>query len=200
MTRKKEVVVKILVLDNYDSFTYNLVHLLKELGVASLDVYRNDKISVEAVGQYDKILLSPGPGIPEEAGHMPAIIERYAPEKSILGVCLGHQAIAEAFGGTLWNMKDVVHGKQTPIRVVAEDEALFSGVSPTFQGGRYHSWLVSREGLPECLRVTAEDEQGNIMALSHVQYDTRGIQFHPESVLTPDGKAMLGNWIRSSVA
>ncbi|MBK07626.1 MAG: aminodeoxychorismate/anthranilate synthase component II [Deltaproteobacteria bacterium] len=186
---------RILVLDNYDSFTYNLVHYLQDIGGAQLDVIRNDKLTIDEVEQYDKILLSPGPGIPEEAGIMPALIKRYAPTKSILGVCLGHQGIAEAFGGTLLNMKDVVHGKGTPINVLDKDEELFANIPETFIGGRYHSWLVQREGLPACLKITAEDEEHNIMALSHTQYDVKGIQFHPESVLTPEGKQMLRNWM-----
>lgn len=190
---------KLLVLDNYDSFTYNLVHLMREIlpPDATLDVIRNDKITLDDVDAYDKILLSPGPGIPEEAGIMPDLLKRYAPSKSILGVCLGHQAIAEAFGGTLFNMRDVVHGKHTPVHLDTS-EPLFARLPRTIQGGRYHSWLVEPEGLPACLQVCAKDDEENIMALSHVEYDVRGIQFHPESVLTPEGRTILENWYGSA--
>lgn len=191
----------LLVLDNYDSFTYNLVHALETLGdwsAGRIDVIRNDKITLDEVDAYDHILLSPGPGIPEEAGIMPALIERYAPTKRILGVCLGHQAIAEAFGGALFNMSEVVHGKHTPVRLLAPRDSLFEGLSSPIQGGRYHSWLVTREGLPEVLRITAEDEDGQIMALCHTSYDVKGIQFHPESVMTPEGKTILANWLKGA--
>jgi len=194
--------VKVLVLDNYDSFTYNLVHLMREIVATDpsfdgMDVIRNDKIALDDVAAYDKILLSPGPGIPAEGGSMPALLQRYAPTKSILGVCLGHQAIAEAFGGRLWNMDDVVHGQHTPIHLDAAQEPLFAGLPDVIQGGRYHSWLVARDGLPECLKITAWDDEQNIMALSHVEYHVKGIQFHPESVLTPEGRVILENWYRS---
>lgn len=186
--------MKTLLLDNYDSFTYNLLHILKELG-ADVEVYRNDKIALEDVAHFDKILLSPGPGIPEEAGILLPLIRRYAPEKSILGVCLGEQAIGEAFGAKLLNLKEVHHGIASEIRVVA-DEPLFRDMGKTFTAGRYHSWVVSREAFPSCLQITAESvDDGEIMALRHREYDVRGIQFHPESVLTPMGKLILKNWI-----
>lgn len=185
---------KIIIIDNYDSFTYNLHHLIKELGYRSIEVHRNDKISLEEVGQFDKILLSPGPGIPCEAGLLLPIIERYAPSKSMLGVCLGHQAIAEAFGGTLINLTDVYHGVSTPIKIVGKDE-LFNGLPQTFDVGRYHSWAVSPLHFPSALHITAVDEQEAIMALRHETYDVHGIQFHPESVLTPLGKEIIRNWL-----
>lgn len=185
---------KILILDNYDSFTYNIVHLLHESG-AEADVCRNDRISLEKVGEYDRIILSPGPGIPKEAGILPEVLRRYAPEKSILGICLGEQAIGECFGAKLENLSEVYHGICTPVRVVAE-EKMFEGLGETFKVGRYHSWVVSREVLPECLTVTAEDSEGRIMALAHKIYDVRGVQFHPESILTPQGKTMLENWLK----
>ena len=186
--------MKILLLDNYDSFTYNLLHILKELG-ADVEVHRNDKIALEDVARFDKILLSPGPGIPEEAGILLPLIRRYAPEKSILGVCLGEQAIGEAFGAKLLNLQEVHHGVASEIRVIA-DEPLFRGMGERFMAGRYHSWVVSREAFPSCLEITTEAvEDGEIMALRHREYDVRGIQFHPESVLTPKGKLILENWI-----
>lgn len=186
---------KILLLDNYDSFTFNLLHIIRELGGTEVDVFRNDKISLGEVGKYDKILLSPGPGIPEEAGILLPLIRRYAPTKSILGVCLGEQAIGEAFGATLHNLEEVMHGVQTPVRILKEDEVLFRGLGKTLQAGRYHSWVIRREGLPDELEITAEDESGQIMAIRHRDYDVRGIQFHPESVLTPQGKTILKNWV-----
>lgn len=184
----------ILLFDNYDSFTYNLKHILLELG-AVVDVVRNDKIALSEVDRYDKIVLSPGPGIPSEAGLLLPLIERYAPTKSILGVCLGEQAIAEVFGGTLQNLSDVYHGVCSDIRVIAED-SLFGGLTPGFRAGRYHSWVVSKEHLPDCLEITAVDAtDGMIMALRHRTYDVRGIQFHPESILTPQGKRIIENWL-----
>lgn len=187
---------KILLFDNYDSFTYNLLHILKELG-ADVEVHRNDKISLEEVDRFDKILLSPGPGIPEEAGILLPLIRRYAPTKSILGVCLGEQAIGEAFGATLINLTDVHHGVCSDIRVTAK-ERLFAGLESGFRAGRYHSWAVSRDNFPDCLEVTAEDmEEKQIMALRHRTYDVRGIQFHPESVLTPKGKIIIENWLKA---
>ncbi len=185
---------KILLLDNYDSFTFNLLHILRELGGSEVEVFRNDQISLEEIGKYDKILLSPGPGIPEEAGILLPLIRQYAPTKSILGVCLGEQAIGEVFGAHLHNLEEVMHGIQTPIRILKED-GLFRGLGETIQGGRYHSWVVSRKELPETLEVLAEDENGQIMAIRHREYDVRGIQFHPESVLTPQGKTILRNWV-----
>lgn len=184
---------KILILDNYDSFTYNIVHLVNELGVET-DVFRNDRITVEEVGQYDRIILSPGPGLPCEAGILPELIRRYAPEKSILGICLGEQAIGECFGATLENLSEVYHGVQTPVQVIAE-EKMFEGLGDHFEVGRYHSWVVSRKDLPDCLTVTAEDAHGQIMALAHKTYDVRGVQFHPESIMTPQGKKMIANWL-----
>ncbi|MDR2681054.1 MAG: aminodeoxychorismate/anthranilate synthase component II [Tannerella sp.] len=186
--------MKCLLFDNYDSFTYNLYHILSELGVDT-DVYRNDKISLDEVAAYDKIVLSPGPGIPSEAGLLLPLIERYAPVKSILGVCLGEQAIGEVFGAKLLNLKEVYHGVCSDIKVVAKDP-LFDGMEPWFRAGRYHSWVVSEDGFPECLEVTAVDAgAGRIMALRHRRYDVRGIQFHPESILTPQGKKIMENWI-----
>lgn len=185
---------KILLFDNYDSFTYNLLHVVKELGYTDVDVCRNDKISLEDIEKYDKIILSPGPGIPQEAGILLPIIRRYAASKSILGVCLGHQAIGEAFGAELVNLKDVCHGVATLIHVLKSD-LLFTGLDNTIEVGRYHSWIVDKKDFPECLEITAEDEQGEIMALRHKEYKVRGIQFHPESVLTPSGKEIIKNWL-----
>lgn len=185
-----------LLIDNYDSFTYNLYHILLELGV-DVDVRRNDKISLDEVEEYDKILLSPGPGIPSEAGLLLPIIKRFAPTKSILGICLGEQAIGEVFGARLSNLSEVYHGVCSDIRVLTKDK-LFTGLEPGFRAGRYHSWVVSKELFPDCLEVTAVDaEEGYIMGLRHRQYDVRGIQFHPESVLTPQGKTIIANWIRN---
>ena len=186
--------MKVLLFDNYDSFTYNLLHILKELDV-DVEVHRNDKISLE---RFDKILLSPGPGIPEEAGILLPLIRRYAPTKSILGVCLGEQAIGETFGATLTNLTDVHHGVCSDIRVKVPDP-LFTDLESGFRAGRYHSWVVSKENFPDCLEITAEDvEEGQIMALRHREYDVRGIQFHPESILTPKGKTIIWNWIADS--
>ncbi len=186
--------MKILVLDNYDSFTYNLVHMLREMEYEP-DIYRNDKISIERVNDYDKILLSPGPGIPSEAGIMMDLIHRYAPNKSILGVCLGHQAIAEAFKGKIYNMPLVLHGVGDTTKLLPEQEDyLFNGVPDSFQVCRYHSWAVEKE-MPDELLVTAVDEQGGVMALRHRQYDVKGVQFHPESILTEHGARMIRNWL-----
>ena len=187
--------MKILLFDNYDSFTYNLLHILKELG-ADVEVHRNNKISLEEIERFDKILLSPGPGIPEEAGILLPLIRRYAPTKSILGVCLGEQAIGEAFGATLINLTDVHHGVCSDIRIVAKDP-IFEGLEPGIRVGRYHSWAVSKENFPDCLEITAVDtEEGQIMGLRHREYDVRGIQFHPESVLTPKGKIIIENCLK----
>ena len=189
--------MKVLLFDNYDSFTYNLLHILKELDV-DVEVHRNDKISLDEVERFDKILLSPGPGIPEEAGILLPLIRRYAPTKSILGVCLGEQAIGETFGATLTNLTDVHHGLCSDIRVKVPDP-LFTDLESGFRAGRYHSWVVSKENFPDCLEITAEDvEEGQIMALRHREYDVRGIQFHPESILTPKGKTIIWNWIADS--
>lgn len=191
--------MKILVFDNYDSFTYNLVHIIKELGYGeNLDVRRNDKITLEDVDAYDKIMLSPGPGIPSEAGIMPELIKKYAPIKSILGVCLGHQGIAEAFGAKLFNMPKVLHGVATKTIVLNSDELLFAGIPETFMSCRYHSWTVLPETVNGELKITAKDEEGNVMALSHNRYDVRGVQFHPESILTEHGKKMIKNWLRGN--
>ena len=186
--------VKILLFDNYDSFTYNLVHVIKSLGYEDVNVYRNDKIELSQIDQYDKIILSPGPGIPYEAGLMMQLIEQYADKKSILGVCLGHQAIGEAFGGTLENIPTVFHGVQTAINIVSEDY-IFAGLPKQIQAGRYHSWIVSNKNLPADIEVTAIDDQGDIMALKHKKFDLHGVQFHPESILTPDGKRIIQNFI-----
>ena len=185
---------KIVVIDNYDSFTYNLVHLLQELGQEYV-VWRNDKFKLEDIEAFDKILLSPGPGIPEEAGLLLDVIRTYAPHKSILGICLGQQAIAEVFGGTLFNMEKPLHGIATNITVVDESEKLFHDFPKDSKIGRYHSWAVSKDTLPSCLKVTAVDENGIIMALTHTEYDVRGMQFHPESVLTTNGKKLIENWV-----
>ena len=187
---------KVLVIDNYDSFTYNLVHLVTELG-RDVEVWRNDKFELADVEQYDKILLSPGPGIPEEAGLLLDVIKTYAPTKSIFGVCLGQQAIAEAFGGSLLNLGRPMHGIATPITVLDKGEILFKDCPDVIKVGRYHSWVVSNNGLPDCFVVTASDDTGEIMALRHKTLDVRGVQFHPESVLTEYGKQMMQNWLES---
>ncbi|RKO71418.1 aminodeoxychorismate/anthranilate synthase component II [Sphingobacterium puteale] len=185
---------KIVVIDNYDSFTYNLVHLLQELGQDYV-VLRNDKFKLEELEAFDKILLSPGPGIPEEAGLLLDVIRTYAPHKSILGICLGQQAIAEVFGGTLFNMEKPLHGVATGIIVTDESEKLFQDFPKDSKIGRYHSWAVNKDTLPNTLKVTAVDENGIIMALTHTEYDVRGMQFHPESVLTTNGKKLIENWL-----
>ncbi|QYA25547.1 aminodeoxychorismate/anthranilate synthase component II [Gramella sp. MT6] len=184
---------KILVIDNYDSFVYNLVHYLEELD-CKVVVRRNDQLHIDDVEDYDKILLSPGPGIPDEAGLLKPIIEKYAATKSILGVCLGMQAIGEVFGGTLLNLDDVYHGVATRIDLFVDDEYIFKGLNKELQVGRYHSWVVEKN-LPPVLQATSYDEKGEIMSLRHKEYDVRGVQFHPESVLTPEGKKMIQNWV-----
>ena len=188
---------KVLVLDNYDSFTYNLVYLLRELG-QDVDVFRNDKIDLDAVEGYSHILLSPGPGVPSEAGIMPALIKRYAATKHILGVCLGHQAIGEAFGGQLTNLGEVHHGVAHTLHQTSEASSsrLFRDVPNHVRVGRYHSWTIAPEQVPAELRVTAVDEAGQVLAVAHRDYDVQGVQFHPESVLTEHGKTMLANWVR----
>lgn len=186
--------MKILILDNYDSFTYNLVHIVRKLGFKNLDIIRNDKISVDEVAIYDKIILSPGPGIPVEAGILMDLIKKYAPIKPILGVCLGHQAIGESFGSELYNIQKVIHGKSIDTQLVAEDY-IFKGLPNTFKTGRYHSWAV--KNLPESLEVTAVDANGIVMALKHKTYDVRGVQFHPESVMTEHGELMMMNWLKN---
>jgi len=186
--------MKILVFDNYDSFTYNIVHALKKLGCDDVEVHRNDQIALEDIARFDKIILSPGPGVPSESGILLALIKTYAASKSILGVCLGEQAIAEAFGGTLINLPEVHHGVTSEIQVLEKD-VIFSDLPDKLTVGRYHSWAVEKESLPDCLQVTAVDETGMIMALAHKNLDVRGVQFHPESVLTPEGEQMLKNWL-----
>jgi anthranilate synthase component 2 len=185
--------MKIAIIDNYDSFTYNLSHLVKELG-AEVTVLRNDQFELTQLEEFSKIILSPGPGIPSEAGLLCDVIRTFAGRKPILGVCLGHQAIGEVFGARLENLSDVFHGVATPCHIVTDDP-LFSGLERSITVGRYHSWVVAREGLPDCLEVTAVSDEGQIMALRHRQLNVRGIQFHPESVLTPNGKTMLQNWL-----
>jgi anthranilate synthase component 2 len=198
--------MNILLLDNYDSFTYNIAHIVRELGSTNafhggitLDVVRNDKLSLDAVESYDAVILSPGPGIPKEAGIMPALIQRYAPTKPILGVCLGEQAIGEAFGGSLLNLPTVFHGVATTTRICGDtepyDAVLFRGLPREIKVGRYHSWVVDAANVPSDLLVTAVDEHGYIMALRHKTYNVRGVQFHPESVLTEHGATMLRNWL-----
>ncbi|HQS56661.1 MAG TPA: aminodeoxychorismate/anthranilate synthase component II [Sediminibacterium sp.] len=191
--------MKILVFDNYDSFTYNLVHLVEQITGNKVDVYRNDELPLEKVKDYDKILLSPGPGVPSEAGLLLPLIKEYAASKSILGVCLGHQAIGEAFGGILTNLSTVYHGIATPVQQVASDgkqSRLFEGLANSFIVGRYHSWVVDQQDFPSDLRITAIEEHGYIMALEHSSYDVQGVQFHPESILTPDGALILKNWLK----
>jgi len=187
----------ILIIDNYDSFTYNLLHLVNELGL-NCTVWRNDQFNIEDVDAFDQIILSPGPGIPSEAGLLLEVIEKYSPTKSIFGVCLGQQAIAEVFGGKLYNLKQPMHGIATPIKVTDEKEKLFLGLPQSFKVGRYHSWVVDEKAIPDTLTITAIDEADNsIMALRHKEYDVRGVQFHPESILTEFGKEMMANWISS---
>lgn len=185
---------KVLVIDNYDSFTYNLVHYLEDLN-CNVTVKRNDKLTIDFVEQFDKIVLSPGPGIPEEAGLLKEIIKTFAPTKSIFGVCLGQQAIAEVFGGQLINLNDVYHGVSTKVTITVDDESLFNGLEKNIEVGRYHSWVVD-PNLPESLEATSVDENGQIMSLRHKIYDVKGVQYHPESVLTPYGKKILENWLK----
>ena len=195
--------MKIAMIDNYDSFTYNLVHLVKELG-ADITVFRNDRFELKELEGFDKIMLSPGPGIPSEAGLLTDVIRTYAGQKPILGICLGEQAIGEVFGGTLVNLSEVFHGVQTPVHVVAlpvpgsdvrEVDYIFKGLHADLLVGRYNSWVVDADNQPECLEITALSNEGQVMALRHREYDIRGIQFHPESVLTPDGRRMIQNWL-----
>jgi anthranilate synthase component 2 len=188
--------MKILVFDNYDSFTYNLVQMIKEQSNASVDVFRNDEIPLEDVQAYDKILLSPGPGIPSESGLLIPLIKTYAATKSILGVCLGQQAIAEAFGGSLTNLSKVYHGIATPVELIG-NSILFEGLPKSFHVGRYHSWVVNEHDLPADLNVTSKDAEGYIMSLEHTAYDVKGVQYHPESVLTPEGAKIIGNWLKN---
>lgn len=187
--------MNVLVFDNYDSFTYNLVQIIERVLEIKVDVVKNDEISLEDIGRYDKIVLSPGPGIPEEAGILLDVIKKYAPEKSILGVCLGQQAIAEAFGGSLINLSEIFHGVATPAELIKEDTKIFRNLSTGLEVGRYHSWVVNPVGFPEELEVTAVDKDGMIMALQHKTYDVHGVQFHPESILTPQGAVIIENFL-----
>ena len=187
---------RILVFDNYDSFTYNLVHMIKKLGYNNVEVHRNDKIALADIAHFDKILLSPGPGVPSESGILLELITTYAPTKSIMGVCLGLQAIGETFGGKLINLPTVFHGVALQASIIEKD-ILFKDIPASIQVGRYHSWAVAKEGFPDCLRITAEDDEGTIMALAHKEYDVRAVQFHPESVLTPDGEMIMKNWLEN---
>ncbi|WPQ65278.1 aminodeoxychorismate/anthranilate synthase component II [Chitinophaga sancti] len=189
--------MNILVFDNYDSFTYNLVHLVEKIINGKVSVFRNDEIPLEKVKDYDKIILSPGPGIPEEAGMLLPLIKEYAATKSIFGVCLGQQAIGEAFGASLINLKDVYHGVATPVNIINREGRLFNGLPDQLEVGRYHSWVVDEKTLPSSLTVTAKDDNGYIMALQHQQYDVSGVQFHPESVLTPEGEKIIRNWLNA---
>lgn len=186
--------MKLLIIDNYDSFTYNIVHAVRELGIEPI-VARNDAIGMAEVGRYDKIIISPGPGIPSEAGIVDEVIRRFAAEKPILGVCLGHQAIGECFGARLRNLAQVYHGIQSAVTVMKPDY-LFAGLPETFKVGRYHSWVVDGDGLPDCLEVTAVSPDDEIMAMRHRDFDIRGVQFHPESILTPDGLRIIDNWLK----
>lgn len=186
--------MKLLIIDNYDSFTYNIVHAVRVLGIEPA-VLRNDRLTIDSIDDYDKIIISPGPGIPSEAGIMPEALRVYADKKPILGVCLGHQAIGERFGASLRNLSTVYHGIKTPVDVIADDY-IFSGLPKRFDVGRYHSWVIDRNGLPEELEVTAVSDDGEIMAIRHKKYDVRGVQFHPESILTPLGINIIENWIK----
>ena len=188
--------MKILVFDNYDSFTYNLVHLVEKVCDYQIDVVRNDKIDLKDINGYDKILLSPGPGLPNEAGILLDVIKTYAPTKNILGVCLGLQAIGETFGGKLKNLDSVYHGIATPVQLLKED-SLFKDCPKEFKAGRYHSWVVDTKDLPDCFDVTATDSEGNIMAMKHKTYNVKGVQFHPESILSEYGEQIIRNWIFS---
>jgi anthranilate synthase component II len=188
---------KILVFDNYDSFTYNLVHMVEKVVGVTVDVHRNDAIALADINKYDKIILSPGPGIPEEAGILLDVIKHYAATKSILGVCLGHQAIGESFGGGLNNLSQVYHGVATPITLTYNESYIFNGLPKSFVVGRYHSWVVDANNFPNDLLVTATDANGYIMAVQHKTLDVVGVQFHPESVLTPVGEQIITNWLKN---
>lgn len=194
-TDNQQPSTKILVFDNYDSFTYNLVQMIERITDQKVDVYRNDEISLEEIEKYDKIILSPGPGIPEEAGILLDLIKKYAPTKSILGVCLGQQAIAEAFGGNLINLSEIYHGVATSSKTTRENIKLFRNLPEEIEVGRYHSWAVNNENFPEELEITAVDNDGMIMALQHKTYDIHGVQFHPESILTPEGDVIIRNFL-----
>lgn len=194
ITINRQPLTKILVFDNYDSFTYNLVQMIEQIVGEKVDVFRNNEIPLEDIEKYDKIILSPGPGIPEEAGILLEVIKKYAPTKQILGVCLGLQAIGEAFGGTLINLNEIYHGVATEIEIIKENALIFKGLPKKIEAGRYHSWAVSTENFPEALEITAIDEKGMIMALQHKEYQVHAVQFHPESILTPHGKEILINF------
>ena len=189
--------MKVLVLDNYDSFTYNLVHYVEKLTGEKVDVYRNDEITLEEVDKYDKIILSPGPGIPDEANLLKPIIKEYGPTKSILGVCLGVQAIAEVYGGSLINLSSVYHGVASTMQQVEKDDKIFKDIPNQFEAGRYHSWIVDKETLPACFKISSVDSNGQIMSIFHTSHDVRGVQFHPESILTPEGEKMIQNWLEA---
>lgn len=186
--------MKILVIDNYDSFTYNLVHIIRELGY-DMDIFRNDKIAIEDVNKYDKILLSPGPGIPDEAGIMKEVIKTYQKTKSILGVCLGHQGIGEVFGASLYNIPDVLHGVTSEATITDSTEKLFLDIPSKFKVTHYHSWAVVKESIPNEVQVTAVNDAGIVLAIAHKTYDVRGVQFHPESIMTEHGKKIMKNWL-----
>ncbi len=188
---------KILVFDNYDSFTYNLVHAVESITGESVDVFRNDQISLEQVNEYDRIILSPGPGVPKDAGIMPALLKEYAATKNILGVCLGHQAITENFGGSIYNLDEVYHGIATEINVLSAENTVFKGLPAMVEVGRYHSWVADKASFPEELIITAVDKDGLIMACKHKTYKVEGVQFHPESILTPQGIEMMRNWLNN---
>ena len=192
--------MNVLILDNYDSFTYNLVQYIEELLGRKVQVRRNDKIALDEVDQFDVIVLSPGPGLPSESGIMPALIQRYAATKSILGVCLGHQAIGEAFGAELQNLDEVYHGLETSMNVISSEDPLYREVPESFMAGRYHSWVVERNSIPDCLELTVEDELGRIMGFRHRDYRVWGVQYHPESIMTEQGKKILGNFFTHCVA
>jgi len=194
-TNNQQPATKVLVFDNYDSFTYNLVQMIERILQIKVDVVKNDEITLEEIDQYDKIVLSPGPGIPEEAGILLELIKEYAPTKSILGVCLGQQAIAEAFGGSLINLSEIFHGVATSAEIIKQETKIFKNLQSGMEVGRYHSWVVNPKDFPEELEVTAVDKDGMIMALQHKTYDVHGVQFHPESILTPEGEVIIRNFL-----
>lgn len=185
---------KILVLDNYDSFTYNLVHYVEDILNQTIQVFRNDEIKLAEVENFDTIILSPGPGLPKDAGIMPDLIKKYASTKNILGICLGHQAIVESFGGQLYNLEKVYHGIATPVKI-DNSQKIFQGMPDRLNVGRYHSWAVKNENLPDCFKITALDENNVVMGVQHMKYNLTGVQFHPESILTPEGHQMMRNWL-----
>ena len=187
--------MKIIIIDNYDSFTYNLVHAIRKISGEDVKVVRNDEVTLEELEDFDKIVLSPGPGLPSESGLLIPVIREFASRKSILGVCLGHQAIGEVFGGKLLNMNKVLHGIATPINVISRSTTLFDGMPDQFEAGRYHSWIVDNDGFPECLEITSVDNENRIMSLRHKEFQVEGVQFHPESVLTPLGEKLIENWL-----